>query len=437
MEYRIEMLVFENGERYPILMGDDDMPHFYVTLWVTDQLRVKKAVNTILNCLGAINWFLQWEKMEARDLYSEFKSGKFLDEKDINNIKSHLAIDVAHLKGISKKKNTRNKIININDAPQLIKVTPSVGRNHHYNRMTSVARYLEFLANAAVNHQNNAQFTKAIAQMVKTFNAARPKGKGKNVLDKHDSKKIPDGLINEFMDVANYSHPLNPFKHEVIKKRNQLMFILLKELGIRRGELLSLTISDGNVYLVGDAPHIWVRRKHDDKDDPRKSQPVAKTKERMLRISKKTALLVDEYICLYRSRTPNANKHPYLFVTHHQCETQGQPLSISTFDTIIIPAMKAVDERFSAIHAHYFRHNWNEDFSIKIDLINELAKKDVGNHQVIEHDKEAKMRQHCMGHSSEKSSDPYNLRHIRKRAAQVTLQEQEELQQQLDGSNNK
>ena len=36
IEYSVETLVFENGERYPILMGSDGMPHFRVTLWVTN-----------------------------------------------------------------------------------------------------------------------------------------------------------------------------------------------------------------------------------------------------------------------------------------------------------------------------------------------------------------------------------------------------------------
>lgn len=431
MEYKVDTLIFENGERYPILMGSDEMPHFYSTLWVTSKLRPSMAVNTIKNRISAVNWFLQWEKTEGRDLYSEFQKGKFLNEKDIESIKAHLSTDVSHLKGISKKNKSRNKIVNIHDIPQLIEVTPSVGRNHQYNRMTSVGEYLDFLAKVAVQHQNNAKLILNIEIMAKTFKASRPKGKSKNVIDNHDSKKLPDGLIDEFMDVAHYDNPLNPFKHEVIRRRNHLMFELLKTLGIRRGELLSLTISDGNMLLVGEQPYIWVKRKHDDKYDPRKTQPVAKTKERMLRISKELAILIDEYICSYRSDTPYANKHPYLFVTHRKCPSQGQPLSISTFDTVIIPAMKAVNEKFSAIHAHYFRHNWNENFSTKIDVINDLALKGIDGYTIIEAGKEAKMRQHLMGHSSEKSAEVYNRRHIKKKAAEVILQEQKELQQQL------
>ena len=67
----------------------------------------------------------------------------------------------------------------------------------------------------------------------------------------------------------------------------------------------------------------------------------------------------------YRSKIPNANKHPYLFVTHWKGKTQGNPISTSSFDNVIVPTMKKVDPKFSVIHPHIFRHEWNLDFSKK------------------------------------------------------------------------
>ncbi|MEZ8889235.1 tyrosine-type recombinase/integrase [Vibrio sp. 10N.247.311.14] len=437
MEYKVETLIFDHGERYPILMGSDGMPHFYTTLWVTTKLRSSMAVNTMVNRLGALKWLFKWEEDQERDFYSEFQKGQFLSDKDIENIKSHLAMDVARIKGISKKKNIRNKVVSIDDAISGIEITPTVGRNHHYNRMTSVAEYLDFIAKVAVQSQNNEKLTRSIKSMTKRFKAHRPKGKGKNVIDNHDGKTLTDGLVKEFLEVAHYDSPLNPFKHEVTKRRNHLMFLLLKELGLRRGELLSLTINNGHMRLVGDKPYIWVRREHDSEFDPRKAQPVAKTKERMLRIKKDVAILIDEYICKYRFNTPNANKHPFLFVTHHKCTTQGQPISVSTFDTVIIPMMKRVDPKFDDIYAHYFRHDWNEVFSKKVDAINELADAGSTEHKRIEPEKESKMRQHSLGHSSEKSHAVYNRRHVKKRANEVALEEQEELERKVKELKNK
>ena len=426
--FHVETLVFNNGERYPVLMGDDEMPHCFITLWVTSKLRaVGKAEQTISNKLNHVKWFLKWQDTEQRDLYTEFRQGQFLSITDIENIKSFLSIDIQHLKSETKRTSkSRGKVVSLAGTPKLIDVTPSVGRNHHYNRMTSVIEYLTFLAKLAVSRSANRQLNSKIDKMEKHFKAARPKGKGKNVLDNTNSKILPEGLVGEFMAVAQYDNPNNPFKQPNIRLRNHLMFHLMEKHGIRRGEMLSLQLTD--MTLHGEKKSIWVRRTHDDKHDSRIKQPVAKTKERMLRISSETATLIDRYIKEYRAKTPNAKKHPYLFVTHRKCATQGEPVSISTFDNTIVPAMKSVDERFSVIHPHYFRHNWNDGYSEKVDRNNELAAQGVEGYTHIDSGTEAKMRKHQMGHSSESSGNVYNQRYVTKKANEVSLMDQEELQ---------
>lgn len=82
------------------------------------------------------------------------------------------------------------------------------------------------------------------------------------------NEDLSNGLLDEFMSIANYSNPNNPFQNIGIKKRNHLMFILLKELGIRRGELLSIQIPF--IEIGTTKPSILIRRTHDDKFDSRK-----------------------------------------------------------------------------------------------------------------------------------------------------------------------
>lgn len=432
--YKLEMLVFENGERYPILMGSDGMPHFLATLWVTTKLRSSMSVNTMSNQLRTLKWFLQWEKRGNRELFSEFQKSQFLSPIDIDNVKDHLSLDISHIKGLSKKKH-RNKVVDINITPQLIQVTPSVARNNIYNRLTVVAEYLKFIATVAVQHNVNELLTTEINRMFQRIIAVRPRGKGKKIISKIDDKNIPDGLISDFMSVAHYDHPKNPFKNIFTRKRNHLMFVLLNELGIRRGELLSLSMGE-NLDISGPHKYIIIRRHHDDKHDPRKWQPVAKTRERKLQLTNDTAALIDDYIINVRGKTPNRGKHPYLFITHRKGPTQGHPISISTFDTVIVPAMKAVDERFKAIHPHYFRHNWNLCFSRLLDENNELAKDPKNNRTRIEPGDEAKKRMHQMGHSSESAAGPYMERHIQEKANKLILAEQEKIQRMLAASQN-
>lgn len=226
-----------------------------------------------------------------------------------------------------------------------------------------------------------------MTKLITLIKSSRPKNH-KTLSINHDSE-LPDGLLDEFMSIANFSNPNNPFQDLSIKKRNHLMFTLLKELGIRRGELLSIQIP----YIdIGTAkPSITIRRTYDDKFDTRKIQAVSKTKERRLPISQKIAQLIDDYIMNYRSKIPYANKHPYLFVTHKKGRTQGNPISTSSFDNVIVPMIKKVAPKFSIIHPHIFRHEWNLIFSRKIDENNKSVNNDSSHKDFISPEKEAKI----------------------------------------------
>jgi len=436
--FKVKTLIFENGERYPILLGQDEMPHFYTTLYVTAKLRPSKAVNTITNRLKALLCLFEWESQRDRCLVTEFEQENFLTPADIEDLRDHLKINVSSQKksDLSEARFSK-RVLNLSSTRKVVTPVATVGRSHHYNRMTCVAEYLHFIATITNQYRNSSTTTRAINKMAKDIKKARPKGKGKNVAAEINDSVLSDGLLAEFMAVAEPTHPLNPFTNITVRNRNYLMFRLIKETGIRRGELLSLELTF--LELTGDRPSIWVRRKHDDKFDPRSRQPVSKTKERKYPLKKETAALLDDYILNERAVTPNANKHPYLFITHRKCKTQGQPVSVSYFDNELIPKMKSVDKKFSVIHAHLFRHEWNVGFSEKIDLENELRAMPVAEGKLpkpqISPAEEAKMRKSLMGHSSEKSGEVYNQRHTRKRANEVVLAEQEELQEKIKNMN--
>jgi len=314
------------------------------------------------------------------------------------NLREHFRL--SEKKADIKKLNFSNNLSKNEKSKNSKVISPS----HQYNRMTAIIEYLDFISSLFIN--KGTYTIKDIEKMITTFKNLRPKGRNIYSSKVFDNINIPDGLLDEFINVADYLNPKNPFKSESIRKRNYLMFMLLRKLGIRRGELLSIKIDDLN--LTGNNPAIFIRRTHDDPIDTRINQAVAKTKERRLVISLEISNLIDEYIINYRNKIPNANRHPYLFVTHRKGISQGNPLSVSTFDNIIIPTMKKVDKKFSIIHPHIFRHEWNLDFSRKVDLNNKLAKENKANYTEITPEAEAKYRQHWMGHASEKSSYIYN-----------------------------
>lgn len=425
--HKLETLVFENGERLPILMEEDGMPHLYTTLWIVINKR-GKSVSAIDGMLRAVKWLSEWEKLQGRCLISEFKEAHFLNDSDLASLKRHFKINQKQYSTRAKAK--KSNVISLDGGlPKLESALMSVGTAHHYHQMTAVAEYLDFVAKAVNKHRNDVQVMNAIEKMTRDFKKLRPKGKSKKA--KSDGKlNLPEGLLDEFMHVAHVDNFRNPFVNPVIRKRNHLMFLLLRELGIRRGELLSLMIT--RMDLNSSKPKLWVTRTHDEKIDSRKKQPLAKTLERELPLRVKTAQLIEDYILNERAATPNAKKHPFLFVTHRKCATQGQPLSLSAFDNNVVTAMKEVDPKFSIIHPHLFRHEYNVALSRKIDANNALVIAGDTTKKKIEEGEEAKIRMHLMGHSSEKSGDIYNKRHIKEKADEISLADQEEFAKELE-----
>ncbi|MEB3490066.1 site-specific integrase, partial [Pasteurella multocida] len=70
-----------------------------------------------------------------------------------------------------------------------------------------------------------------LTKLIMLIKESRPKNH--KTLSIQPENELPDGLLDEFMSIANCSNPNNPFQDIRIRKRNHLMFILLKELGIR------------------------------------------------------------------------------------------------------------------------------------------------------------------------------------------------------------
>ena len=298
--YKLETVLFQNGERFPLLVNKETgIPDFYSTLWVTVELRYHCAVNTIRNKLGVIQWLMDWEQ-NNKLIISEML------QKEIVPTEGELETLIRHMKLNALKQNTTNcterKIIK-KVQTQFIKIFPSVSLNHQYNRLTVLSEYILFLSKVI---RVSSEYQEKLANLLLLIKASKPKNHKNFTIRVNED--LSNGLLDEFMSIANYSNPNNPFQNIGIKKRNHLMFILLKELGIRRGELLSI-----------------------------KKQAVSKTKERRLPISQKIAQLIDDYIMNHRSKIPNANTHPYLFVTHRKGKTQGSPISTSSFDNVILP----------------------------------------------------------------------------------------------------
>ncbi|WED21575.1 site-specific integrase [Vibrio sp. JC009] len=421
---KLKKVRFSEGERYVFLEEENGMPHFYSTLWNTVKLRPANIqASTIENHLEHLKWFLEWEEREKRSLFSEFQQKQFLSHKDLEKIRHHMSLDISYQKA---KIRLKKKVISLSGMPQIVDSEATVSKHTQYNRLTSVAMYLTFLAEVATQRISTMDTVKAIELMEKSLKRTRPRGRKGSTTDSRTTKGIPSEILEEFIAVSRHDSDRNPFKNKAVRLRNDLMLRLMDETGIRVGEMLSLPINTMTLSGIG-PKSLFVIRNHDDVLDTRTDQPVVKTKERQLILKEDTAKLINQYIMNYRKKTLKAKMHPYLFVSHHG-KTKGEPVSYSTFENTIIPTLRAVDRKFSVIYPYFFRHNYNDRLSDKIDKNNMLAEEGIEGYTYIPSAKEEKMRMHVMGHSDPKSAAPYTLRHVKKEADRIQLQEQETMQ---------
>ncbi|WP_374762262.1 tyrosine-type recombinase/integrase [Massilia scottii] len=86
--------------------------------------------------------------------------------------------------------------------------------------------------------------------------------------------------------------PDNPWHGNFARERNFLLIQWLEALGIRRGELLGIRISD--IDFRNNT--VQILRRADDPSDPRRYQPNAKTLDRVLPLSDGLVQMTQNYI---------------------------------------------------------------------------------------------------------------------------------------------
>lgn len=412
---KLTTLIMSDGERYPMLINESGVPDFWTTMYVTANLRVGQVASTIENTLRSILHLKKWELSQERDLISEFMDGSFLTNTTIHSIRDHCLLDARDMNRQAKTQINKN-IIDISvHFPSNIKHFDVVGKLHFKNRMSHIAEFLHFCADTiSSNKSNYHELYPLIQRQTSTIKAQAAKIKSKSASNSNSQLKAPHpDVFDEFMEIIHEEHPENPYKSPVTKFRNAVMFELMYHTGARTGEVLSLKIP--NIDFQENS--IFIERTHDDIFDPRSRQPVAKTQERPIKIPHTLADRLREYVIDYRANVKNANKHPYLFVTHKAGKFEGRPTTDSNFrNTIMNFATQRFPELFNEITRHGFRHNFNHRLSLKIDehnayvRANPIDAKKEGK-ELINEKQELQIRKQLNGWVSDDTAQTYLKRY--------------------------
>lgn len=336
--YSIKKLIFENGERYCVLINKKTLrPLFYPNMYLTAKVRNKgHSINTIestAKVLGLLQSFFDVKKLNIIERISE---RKFLTSYEIDELTQYLT-----------KRHKVKKVININS---------NILTNHtKYSRISTVANYFEWLSEYLI--RDDYSHREDISRFIKSIRERRPR----NQIDFNFYTKVQKSLSDlQIAKLFEYLQPdleLNPFSKSV-QIRNELIITMLYCLGIRAGELLNLRISD----IDFENKIIKIVRRHDDIFDNRLNQPLVKTLNRDLYFSDWLESKIYNYITGDRQKYFRKNKHDFLFICQGSLSKSGFPLTISAYEKMIMK-IKQMDPALNDFSGHRLRHTWNYVFS--------------------------------------------------------------------------
>lgn len=393
---QVRTIVTPKGERLPLLMRRDGLPDYQSTAFVLVEMRARNlscsAMDKALRAIAILYRFLQSRNV---NLQSRIRSGRLFTLQELDAL-VHLCRANAN-----------------GDAPKDINVL-------RWARQCGSAGQSQFVSSAVTAHRVSV-IRDFVIWSIRTTNPLSVDGEAltsdfKRLIDSRSPPVRPnlasqrEGLSADeaqlVLEVVTPGAPSNPWSDEHAQRRNQLIILWLLRLGMRRGELLGVRVSDID-FVRG---RVTIHRRADDIDDPRVLQPNAKTLPRELELERDLLELTEDYVLNHRLAFSGARRHDFLFVA----SGTGLPLSTSSITKIFRvlsaqPAMQA-----SPLCAHLLRHTWNERFSEIVDQ------------QDVSEETEKRVRSYLMGWSDiSKSAASYTRRHVKKKAACISIAMQE------------
>ncbi|QXE86447.1 site-specific integrase [Geomonas nitrogeniifigens] len=412
---RLLLLKFNDGERFPVLVDDSNIPLFTPTVYTTSMLRSNaSSYETLVLNLKAIMLLYTWAQSSGFCIEDRFKQLSFLSLEEIESlvytaklsyrgirealepVPGRKSLQVARLVRLEA---FRTKV----QQDDQVHVSPATTNM----RLRAILHFLEWLANeslARVAHDSNASTLKLqVDQMKRALRERIPRNK------KWESGKHREGLLTDLQEqifeVINPASAQNPWKGEHSRVRNEVLIKMLIDLGLRCGEVLVLRIRDVDLGVS----ELRVRRAPDEAEDPRVRKPNAKTLSRNLLFDDDLREKLQHYILKLRSQIRGARRHPYLFVA----TGTGAPLSYPAVCKIFKQLREASPDLPSWFTAHICRYTWNDNFSASMD------------EQGIAPQKEMELREYLQGWArGSKMPAKYTKRHIRKKAGEVSLEMQ-------------
>lgn len=411
---RVRVAVFADGERFPLLLGPHGTPLLEPMLFVTTELRMKNlAANTIANALRSLQLFKAFLESRGIDLRERFSDGSVLKLQEIEAL-AHACrrpleefydavggkeFRMAAAPARGRIESLRSKLKSAAEHA----VAPAVTAT----RLQYIRDYVGWLSEIHLaQRQATLQHRRDLRTAVDAFRQALDSRMPRAVASL-EREGIPLEIRARLHDVTRPDASENPWADAFARHRNALIVDWLYHLGLRRGELLSIRVSD--IDFRRGVVHIT--RRPDAPDDPRRNQPVVKTRAREVPLSPVLLDTTRSYIVELRAARPKARKHEFLFVA-----ASGAPLSMPGLAKVFTVLRAKVPDLPKNLSPHVLRHSWNDRFSEEMDR------------NKVPEDTERKARAYLMGWSEMSgTAAAYTRRHVREKAKRVSLELQERM----------
>lgn len=400
--YGTNAFVMDSGERYcHVVDRASGLPEYYPNLFLTTQIRNKgDAFSTMEAAAGHLVVLFRFLDRRDINLERRFLAKNFLFEHELDDLR-----DFTQRRFRKPPASACNVSMSFTD-DELEESKGAVNNGTQYARLTTVALYLSWFAKHLLKNPSQEDYDR-INAMAEQIKERRPAKKGRN---ETRDRALDKDQIDALFEVIRLGSECNPFSPPV-QRRNRLMILLLYHLGIRGGELLNIRIPD----IDFSANRITIVRRADEKDDSRVREPNAKTLERIIPLGDTLVKELHEYITRERRRVTNAKKNNFLFVTHKDGPTVGQPVSKAAYYKVL-RVVAAVSPQLYTVTGHMLRHTWNDKFSEKMD----------GMDTPLSEARQEQVRSFLMGWKpGSGTAATYNKRFIEKKAHEANLSMQE------------
>lgn len=419
--YTVSITVFESGERFPLLLdARTGLPLFDPTVFVISEFRARnRASATIEQVLRALKVFLLFCDKHQIDLAERMLEGQLLELGELDALVQMCRLP---LSGIGAQVDAcptefvRAAVSIESYRARASRGLQAVAGDAAGVRIRYIRQFIGWLADRrllsmSARHPSRTALFNARDIVVSGLTARIPTGKGRN---KTYGRRAPDAAGQERLwQLVDINSPENSWEGRHARVRNELIVRWFMGLGVRRGELLGVKVSDVNFR----SNEVFIARRADDPSDPRLHQPNTKTADRLLPIGDDLARRTRHYILEERRRFPAARKHAFLFVANG-----GAPLSLRGLNKIF-SVLSAKHPELMGVFPHLFRHTNNYNFS---RLADELG---------MDLEKEKKTRSQVMGWSETSgTAETYTRREIERKAREASLQLQNTMVKPRDDS---